>query len=162
MPAVVLIRDDLAIGVGGGANLADVRGAVIVPAVLVPAHELQPDGFAGQLRQNRGCLRYVVIATVAIRARSFVILHANFWRGNSEHAGESVARGVHILRGANNQRGIGFHVRERAIGPETRVRLIRSVIIPGDNVRGLAERAGHVTSFEHNSVRGFFGAHRVV
>ena len=41
LPAVIFVPDDLSIGAGGGANFAHVRGPVVVPSVLVPAHELQ-------------------------------------------------------------------------------------------------------------------------
>ena len=86
LPAVVLIGHDLSGGIGGGADLADMRGAIVVPAVLIPAHELQADGLAGSLRKNRGGQRHIVITAVAVGARTFVVLDAHFFGGNSEHA----------------------------------------------------------------------------
>src|SRR6202034_2206013 len=102
VPAVVLIGDDSSGGVRSGPNFADVSGTVVVPAVLVPAHELQTHGLSGELRQNRGGLRDIVIATVAVGARAFIILHANFLRRQAEDSGDGVASGVNILGRGNH------------------------------------------------------------
>ena len=110
LPAVVLVRDDPPIRIGGGAHFSHVRRAVVIPPVFVPAHELHANGFANRLRQNRGCLRHVIVTTVPVCSRSFVVLHANFLRGYSEQASHAVARSVHILRRADDPRGIRRHV----------------------------------------------------
>src|ERR1035441_464896 len=98
LPAVVLVRDDLAGGIGGGTHLADMRGAIVIPTVLIPPHELQADWLSRTLRKYCRCLRHIVVAAVAVSARSFVILDAHFVRRDSEHDGQLAARPVHILR----------------------------------------------------------------
>src|SRR5580658_5315973 len=98
VPALILIGDNFSGGVGSGANFTDVGRTVVVPTVLVPAHELQTHGLSGELRQNRGGLGDIVVATVAVGARAFVILHANFLRRQAENSGDSVAGGVDVLR----------------------------------------------------------------
>ena len=116
------------VGIRRGANFADMRGTVIVPAVLVPAHELQADGFAGELRENRGGLRDIVVAAVAVGAGTFVILHANLLGWQTENGSNGIPRGVNILGGGDHERGIRFHVRERAIGAEGSVSLIGRMV----------------------------------
>ena len=128
--------------------------------MLVPAHELQAHGLSRELRKNRGGLRHVVVATVAVGARAFVILHAHFLCGQAENSGESVARGVDVLRRADYERGIGVNVRERAIGAKGRVRLIRAVVCARGDVRGCGKCGRNIAALEHHVVRGFFGAHR--
>ena len=143
VPALVLIGDDFAIRIGCGTYLADVGRTVEVPAMLVPAHELQAYRLAASCESMCCGLRRVVVATMAICAGAFVILDANFRGRQAEYSGQRVARGVNILRRADHERGIGFDVGERAVGPEGRVRLVRRVILPGQHARAARKRTLH-------------------
>ena len=158
LPAVVLVRHDLAGGIRGGPNFAHMRGTVIVPTVLIPAHELQAHGFAGALREDRGAQRDIVVTAVAVSAGAFVVLDAHLVRGHAEHGGQLAARAVHVLRRALDERGIGGDVGQRAIGPEGRVGLIGSVDLERNDVRRAAESAD-IAAFENYSVRGFRRSH---
>ena len=50
LPAVILVGDQVALVVNAGANLSEVGGAVLVPAMFIPAHDLDPDRLADCLR----------------------------------------------------------------------------------------------------------------
>src|SRR5207253_1778024 len=76
LPAVVLVGHELAIRVDAGADLGKMGGAVLIPAVLVPAHELHAHRLADRLRQDRGGLGGILVATAPERARALVIFHA--------------------------------------------------------------------------------------
>src|SRR5258708_3453418 len=60
LPAVVLVRHDLAGGIGSGTDLADMGGAIVIPTVLIPSHELEAHRLACRLREDRGCLSHIV------------------------------------------------------------------------------------------------------
>src|SRR5207244_13312418 len=66
-------------------------------------------------------LRDVVITAMSVGARAFVILHSNFIGRQTEHASHAGARSVDVLGGAHDQRGIRFHVGQRAVGAERRI-----------------------------------------
>src|SRR3954465_4137763 len=97
LPAVVLVREQVALVVNTGANLREVGRAVLVPAMLVPAHELHPDRPTGCLRQERGSLLGIAIAASPESAGSFVILNPNLLGLHAEHVGQELASTVDIL-----------------------------------------------------------------
>ena len=98
LPAVIGVGDNLAFGINGSAHLCDLRRAKIVPAHFIPAHELDAHGPPSQLRHNGGGLRRVLIAAMAVRARSFVILDAYPLHRHSEQRRQHFAGGVDVLR----------------------------------------------------------------
>src|SRR6516225_7971540 len=124
LPALILVGDQLASVIRGSANLPDVRRPEIVPSMLVPTHELQAHRLAGELRKNGRGLRDIVVATVAIGPRAFVILDANLIRGEAENAAQGGTRSVHILRGAHYQHRIRPGIRKSAIWRERCMRLV--------------------------------------
>ena len=72
------VRDDLPVRVDRAAHVGQLRRAEVVPAVLVPAHELQPHRRARELRGDRGREAAVVPGrSVAERARALVVLDAD-------------------------------------------------------------------------------------
>ena len=77
LPAVVFVGHELAVGVDAGAHVGEVRRAVVVPAVLVGAHELHAHRLADRLRHDGRGLRRVLVAAAAEGARAFDILHAH-------------------------------------------------------------------------------------
>src|SRR5258705_9444631 len=103
---VVLIRHDIAIGIDSSADLSEMSGAIVVPTVFVPAHELYPDRFPNRLRQNRGCFRRIIVATVAECSRPFVVLNSNFIDRYTKHLANFIAGEINVLRRAHDQRGV--------------------------------------------------------
>ena len=77
---------DLAVVVDRGAHVGEMGWAVIVPAVLVPAHELHAHGSPDLLRHDRRRLGGILVAAVPERAGSLVILHSNLAHRQTEHA----------------------------------------------------------------------------
>lgn len=128
LPSVIFVGDELAGGVDAGAHLGDVRRAKIVPAVLVPSHELHAHGPPHRLRQDGGSLPGVLVAAAAERARAFVILHAHFLDRQAENLGQHIARVVHVLGRRHHQRAIGADIGDGAIRPERQMTLIGRTI----------------------------------
>src|SRR5438552_1729163 len=135
---------------------------IVIPTVLVPAHELQANRFAGCLRENRGCLRHVVVAAMAVSARSFAVLHSNFLGDHSKQARHAGARPVHILRRADDQRGLRRHIGERAVWSEGGVRLVWAPAGLRDSVSGPCECACHIAPLQHDPLLGFGRTHLFV
>src|SRR5262249_57574282 len=77
LPAVVLVGDDPALGVDAGAHLGEMGRSVIVPAVLVGAHELHAHRTLDRLRQDRRRLCRILVAAVAEGAGALVVLYAH-------------------------------------------------------------------------------------
>ncbi len=98
LPAVIFVSDDFSIRACGRANFAHVRWPVVIPAMLVPAHELDAHRLCSQLREQRGGLGHVVVTTVPVGARTLVILHADFVHRQSQDARQRAARAIDILR----------------------------------------------------------------
>src|ERR1700722_15540736 len=72
LPAVIFIGDKLAVGIGGGADLAYMGGTVVIPTVLIPPHELEAHWFTRGLGEDGGSLRDIVVAAMAISARTLL------------------------------------------------------------------------------------------
>ena len=85
LPAVILVGDELAVGIDAGAHVGEMRGTVIVPAVLVPAHELHAHRLADRLRHDRRGLRGILVAAAAEGAGALVVLDADLVDRQSEH-----------------------------------------------------------------------------
>src|SRR5580704_249969 len=64
LPAVILVGHDLTVMVDRGAHVGEMGWAVIVPAVLVPAHELHAHGSPDLLRHDRRRLGGILVAAV--------------------------------------------------------------------------------------------------
>src|SRR3954468_24771600 len=97
LPAVVLVGDQVALVVNAGAKLSEVGRAVLVPAMLIPAHELHPDRPAGCLGEDRSGLLGIAVATSPESARSFVVLHPNLLGLHAQHVGQELASTVDVL-----------------------------------------------------------------
>src|SRR5438094_368123 len=50
LPAVVFVRDDPAGRIRSGTNLSDMSGAIVVPSMFLPTHELDAHRFTRRLR----------------------------------------------------------------------------------------------------------------
>src|ERR1700731_1568898 len=74
LPSLILVGDEFPRSVGPCAHVGEVGRAVIVPAKLIPAHELYAYGFADRLRHHRRGLRGIVIAAATERARALIEL----------------------------------------------------------------------------------------
>ena len=70
---MILVADDLAVAIDAGSHFSQVRGPVIVPAVLVGAHELDADWSGHDLGHDRRRLRGILEATLAECAGTFVV-----------------------------------------------------------------------------------------
>src|SRR5262249_4651525 len=124
LPAVILVSDDLAGGIHASAHISEMSWAILIPAMLVPAHELDAHRAPDGLREERGGLRGILVAAAAERAGALVILHADFLDRETEHLGELRARGINVLRGGAHQSAVGSDIGDGAIGPERQVTLI--------------------------------------
>src|SRR5450631_1656743 len=67
LPTMVLVADNLAVCIRGGANLGEVRWTVMVPAEFVAASKLHPDRLSCGLGQDRSRLGRIVVATMPKR-----------------------------------------------------------------------------------------------
>ena len=139
LPAVVFIGHDLAVGIDGGAHVGEMGRAVVVPAVLVGAHELHAHRFADRLRHHGCGLGGVVVAASAIGARAFDVLHAHLVDRHAQHLRQHVAGVEDILGRADHQRPVSADVADGAVRAERCMRLVGAVIGCGRDVRGLLE-----------------------
>ena len=104
----------------------ELRRAVVVPAVLVPAHELQPHRRAGELRHHgRRETAVVPGRAVAERARALPVLR----RGSCSAAGRArrcrfVRTRVGVLRVRDHERAVRRHVGDRAGRPDRHVAVV--------------------------------------
>ena len=159
LPAVIFVGDDLSVRIRGDACLANVRRAIGVPAMFVPAHELQAHRRAGQLRQQRCRLCSVVVAAVAVGSRPFRVLHAQRFRRHAQQCADAAPGGVDILRGADHQAAVGAYVSQRAVGCEGRMRLIGSEPPLRDCDGGFIRSHSRVAALQHHVVDGCRAAH---
>src|SRR5213594_3107929 len=84
LPAVIFVGDDPAPRICGRPHLSEMSRTIVVPSMLVPSHELDTDRPACRLRQNCGGLGCVVVATVPVSSRAFVILNAHLLLTHSQ------------------------------------------------------------------------------
>jgi hypothetical protein len=136
-------------------------GAVVVPAVLVGAHELHAHRLADGLRHHRGGLRGVLVATASEGAGALVILDADLVDREPEHLGQHGARVVDVLGRGHYQRAARADVGERAIGTERRMRLVRAAVARRRDMGGLREGLGRIAPVGDHRVGGLGGPHIV-
>ena len=151
-----VVAHDLPGAVHPGAQVDHVRGAELIPAGLVPAHQLHADGLADAVRHERGGRVGVVVLRVPVAAGGGEDLHADVVRGREvrgvdlpERVEDERARAVRCLRRAEHDAGVldVGHGRVRAHGG---VCLVRDRVAAADHRRGgvearadVAARRGH-------------------
>src|SRR6516164_11507432 len=74
VPAVILEADDVALGIDAGSHVGEMGRTVVVPAKLVPPHELHAHRPLHHLRHDGRRERAVIMAGAAEHARAFVVL----------------------------------------------------------------------------------------
>jgi len=124
----ILVGDEPACRIDAGTHVSEMGRAVVVPAELVPAHELHAHRLADGLRHHRRRLRGIVVAAAAEGAGTLAILHPHLLDRQGQHRREHGARVVDILRGANHQCAVRPDVGERAVRGERCVRLIGAAV----------------------------------
>src|SRR6202022_535794 len=106
LPPVILVGDELPRSIDPSPHVGEVGGAVIVPAKLIPAHELYAYGFADRLRHHRGGLRGIVIAAATECARALIVLDPDLLDRQPKHDGEHGTRIVNVLGRGADQRAV--------------------------------------------------------
>ena len=135
------------------------RRAVVVPAVLVPAHVLHAHRPADRLRHDRGGLRGVLVAASPEGAGAFVVLHPHLLGRHAEHARQHVARVVDVLRRRLDQRAVGTDIGQRAVRPERQVTLVRTEIGRRAHMRRARKALGDVAAVGDDGVGRLLRAH---
>ena len=160
-PRLIVERDELAVGVDGRTQLGEQGRAIVVPAELVSATELQSHGSADFLRKDRGRVRGLAVATVAVGVRARGVLHADLVERQAQQRRKAEAREVDRLARADHERGIARHVGDRAVRRHRSVRLIRPAIRGRDDVRCARQRVVHVAGFGVDEIVGLRGAEAI-
>src|SRR5262249_55102741 len=151
-PPVIFVRNNAAFYVGGGPDLSDVCGTIVIPPVFIPTHELQSNRTADKLRHDGSGLRNVVLAAVSVITRPFLITNLNLFSRHSEDAGKTRACSVDILRRGDDQRRIRFHVGNGTVGSERSVGVIRTAANLSHNVRSSGYCTVHISFLEDNPI----------
>ena len=159
--------DQLALGVDAALDVPERGRAVVVPAVLVPAHPLQADGLADHERADRGAFVVVDVGGAAAeRARALVVDDADAAQvvgvRQAELLGRRVQRGrdlrpgdaVAVLHVPEDDRAVRGHVRDRDVRPDRRVHLVVVLERPAPGLRGRRHRGVDARELARETRRG--------
>ena len=119
---------------------------VVVPAMLVPTHELEPNRRAGEVREHRGRLDPVVIRRRAVDARPLDVGHPDLVRRQvqprqREGGLDPAAAVVAVLRVAEDPCAARRHVGDDAGRADRKVPVVGHRVCGRDGVGGTRDRA---------------------
>ena len=163
-PAVVVGRvvvgDDVPGRVDPGPDVGRLGRAELIPAVLVPAHELNPDRLADHLRHERRGDADVVVGAVAVGARAGEDLDANRGRRHAKcRRDRRPGLEVRALRGTEERRAVRRDLGDRAVRAERAVHLVRREVARRDGLRRPRKRRSDVAGVHRD--RGALEVRRV-
>ena len=146
-PGLGFPRDDVALRVGGGAELDGLRRALGIPPVLVVTHPLHAHGAADRFRENGGVGAGVLVSVLTVAAGAFEVDQANLVEGQVEAFGEDVAEEMRGLRAGPDGEAVGMPVGDGAGGTHRSVSLVREVEAGGEMLLAAGHRLLGVAAF---------------